>query len=46
MRVHVVDGLGVVEHAVRGTLAGVVRWAAGRGAVGVTGGEATPPRWL
>ncbi|MCK8673438.1 maleylpyruvate isomerase family mycothiol-dependent enzyme [Rhodococcus sp. HM1] len=35
-----------VEHTVRGTLAGVVRWAAGRGAVGVTGGEATPPRWL
>lgn len=35
-----------VEHTVRGPLAGIVRWAAGRGAVGVTGGEATPPRWL
>lgn len=34
------------SHTVRGDLPGVVRWAAGRGAVGVTGGEATPPRWL
>jgi len=31
---------------VRGDLPGVVRWAAGRGAVGVTGGETAPPRWL
>ncbi|MFD6673701.1 maleylpyruvate isomerase family mycothiol-dependent enzyme [Rhodococcus zopfii] len=35
-----------VTHKVQGSLASVVRWAAGRGAVGVTGGEVTPPRWL
>lgn len=33
-------------HTVRGDLPGVVRWAAGRGAVGVSGGDLTPPRWL
>ncbi|MDV2476261.1 maleylpyruvate isomerase family mycothiol-dependent enzyme [Rhodococcus zopfii] len=35
-----------VTQKVQGSLASVVRWAAGRGAVGVTGGEVTPPRWL
>ena len=33
-------------HTVRGDLPGVVRWAAGRGAVGITGGAPAPPRWL
>ena len=35
-----------VTHKVQGSLASEVRWAAGRGAIGVTGGEVTPPRWL
>ncbi len=33
-------------HTVRGSLPAVVRWAAGRGAIGVDGGELAPPRWL
>ncbi|WP_301847165.1 maleylpyruvate isomerase family mycothiol-dependent enzyme [Rhodococcus pyridinivorans] len=41
-----VNGDAETTHTVRGDLAGVVRWAAGRGAVGVAGGEPTPPRWL
>jgi maleylpyruvate isomerase len=35
-----------ITHKVQGSLPAVVRWAAGRGAVGVEGGELTPPRWL
>lgn len=35
-----------VTRTVQGALPAVVRWAAGRGAVGVAGGEQAPPRWL
>ncbi|MEE2031365.1 maleylpyruvate isomerase family mycothiol-dependent enzyme [Rhodococcus chondri] len=39
------DGADVTQ-TVQGDLPAVVRWAAGRGAVGVAGGEQAPPRWL
>ncbi|MFD6857528.1 maleylpyruvate isomerase family mycothiol-dependent enzyme [Rhodococcus sp. NPDC060090] len=35
-----------ITHKVQGSLPAVVLWAAGRGAVGVEGGELNPPRWL
>ncbi len=44
--VPVVIGDGLPRHTISGPLASVVRWAAGRGAVGLDGDAPDPPPWL